>query len=73
VFEDEPVSSDSPLLQRDDVIVSSHIAGVTPESMRNISMQVAGEMLRVLRGERPHVLGNPDCWPRLAHLAPATR
>ena len=73
VFEDEPVSSDSPLLQRDDVIVSSHIAGVTAESMRNIAMQVAGEMLRVLRGERPHVLGNPDCWPRLAHLVPATR
>src|SRR5262245_39522772 len=73
VFEDEPVSSDSPLLQRDDVIVSSHIAGVTPESIRNISMQVAGEMLRVLRGERPSVLGNPDLWPRLAHLAPATR
>ena len=73
VFEDEPVSSDSRLLQRDDVIVSSHIAGVTPESMRNIATQVAGEMLRVLRGERPHVLGNPDCWARLAHLVPATR
>jgi D-3-phosphoglycerate dehydrogenase / 2-oxoglutarate reductase len=73
VFEDEPVSSDSPLLQRDDVIVSSHIAGVTPESIRNISMQVAGEMLRVLRGERPTVLGNPDLWPRLGHLVPATR
>ena len=73
VFEDEPVSSDSPLLQREDVIVSSHIAGVTPESMHNISTQVAAEMLRVLRGERPHVLGNPDLWPRLAHLVPATR
>jgi hypothetical protein len=25
-------------------------------------------MLRVLRGERPHVLGNPELWPRLGHL-----
>jgi len=24
-----------------------------------------GEMLRVLRGERPDVLVNPDVWPRL--------
>jgi hypothetical protein len=22
-------------------------------------------MLRVLRGERPHVLANPDVWPRV--------
>jgi hypothetical protein len=31
-------------------------------------MQVTAEMLRVLRGEKPHVLGNPDLWPRLSHL-----
>jgi hypothetical protein len=28
-------------------------------------MQVSGEMLRVLRGERPDVLVNPDVWARL--------
>ena len=27
--------------------------------------QVAEEMLRVLRGEKPNVLVNPDVWPRL--------
>jgi len=31
-------------------------------------MQVTAEMLRVLRGEKPEVLGNPDLWPKLAHL-----
>jgi len=25
-------------------------------------------MLRVLRGEKPHVLGNPELWPTLTHL-----
>ena len=30
-----------------------------------LNLQVAGEMLRVLRGERPEVLVNPDVWPRL--------
>src|SRR5437867_10210589 len=35
---------------------SSHTAGVTREATRQAAMQVSGEMLRVLRGERPEVL-----------------
>jgi hypothetical protein len=38
---------------------------VTVEAHRTASMQVTSEMLRVLRGERPHVLANPDVWPRV--------
>jgi D-3-phosphoglycerate dehydrogenase len=68
VFEEEPVSSDSRLLGLDNVIVSSHVAGVTPETMRGMAMQVGAEMLRVLRGEKPQVLGNPDLSPKLSHL-----
>ena len=68
VFEEEPVSSDSRLLQLDNVIVSPHIAGVTEETTRGTAMQVGAEMLRVLRGEKPNVLGNPDLWPKLSHL-----
>jgi D-3-phosphoglycerate dehydrogenase / 2-oxoglutarate reductase len=68
VFEEEPVSSDNRLLQLDNVVVSPHIAGVTRETMRAMALQVTEEMLRVLRGERPRVLGNPDCWPKLGHL-----
>jgi phosphoglycerate dehydrogenase-like enzyme len=45
--------------------VSSHVAGVTQEARRQTSTQVAGEMLRVLRGEKPDVLVNPDVWARL--------
>jgi len=29
------------------------------------TLQVTSEMLRVLRGERPHVLANPDVWARV--------
>jgi len=43
----------------------SHMAGVTREATRQAAMQVSGEMLRVLRGERPEVLVNPEVWPRL--------
>ena len=71
VFEEEPVSSDNRLLHLENVIASSHIAGVTRETSSAISLQVTAEMLRVLRGERPHVLGNPDCWPKLGHLREA--
>src|SRR6266446_7073311 len=68
VFEEEPVSSHTRLLQLDNLIVSPHIAGVTEETTRGTAMQVGAEMLRVLRGEKPHVLGNPDLWPKLGHL-----
>jgi D-3-phosphoglycerate dehydrogenase len=68
VYEEEPVPADCRLLRFDNVIVSPHIAGITEGSMRNTAMQVTAEMLRVLRGEKPHVLGNPDLWPKLSHL-----
>lgn len=65
VFEEEPPPVDSPLLALDNVVVSCHVAGVTTEANRQMAVQVAGEMLRVLRGERPEVLVNPAVWDRL--------
>jgi len=49
-------------------VVSSHMAGVTVETHRAMAMQVTAEMLRVLRGEKPLVLGNPEVSSKLAHL-----
>jgi D-3-phosphoglycerate dehydrogenase len=65
VFEEEPTSMDNPLFNLPNVVVSSHVAGVTQEARRTTSRQVASEMLRVLRGEKPEVLVNPDVWPRV--------
>lgn len=65
VFEDEPSPVDNPIFGLPTVVVSPHVAGVTVQARRAISLTVAGEMLRVLRGERPEVLVNPDVWPRL--------
>jgi D-3-phosphoglycerate dehydrogenase len=73
VFEEEPSSADNPLFNLDNVVVSSHVAGVTAEADRAMALQVAGEMLRVLRGEMPHALANRDVLPRLGPLRPATR
>jgi D-3-phosphoglycerate dehydrogenase len=65
VFEEEPTPLDNPILNLPNVVVSPHVAGVTREATRQVSVQVAGEMLRVLRGERPEVLANPDVAGRL--------
>ena len=38
---------------------------LTREATARASVQVTSEMLRVLRGEKPHVLVNPEVGPRL--------
>ena len=65
VWEEEPTPLDNPLLNLENVVCSAHVAGVTREANRAMAMQVAGEMLRVLRGETPEVLVNPEVWSRL--------
>jgi D-3-phosphoglycerate dehydrogenase len=65
VFEEEPSPVDNPIFGLPTVVVSPHVAGVTVQATRAVSLQVASEMLRVLRGERPEVLVNPEVWPRL--------
>src|SRR5262249_20056927 len=65
VFEEEPTARDNPVLNLSNVVASCHVAVVTNEANRQMGVQVVGEMLRVLRGQRPDVLVNPDVWPRL--------
>ena len=65
LWEQEPTLLDNPMFNLQNVVCSAHVAGVTTEAHRVAGVQVAEEMLRVLRGERPNVLVNPDVWPRL--------
>ncbi len=65
VWEQEPSPVDNPLFNLENVVCTSHVAGVTQEANRQMAVQVSEEMLRVLRGERPHVLVNPEVWDRL--------
>jgi D-3-phosphoglycerate dehydrogenase / 2-oxoglutarate reductase len=64
VWEQEPPSPDNPLFRLDQVVCTPHVAGVTEEADRAIALQVTGEMLRVLRGDKPDALANPEVWPR---------
>ena len=59
VFEKEPADPDNPLFDLDNVVLTPHVATGTRDSVIE-KAQAAGEnMLRVLRGERPHNVVNP--------------
>jgi len=60
VFAIEPPNTDHPLLSLDNFIATPHIAGVTAEAMERMSITVAEETVRVLRGEKPRYSINPE-------------
>jgi D-3-phosphoglycerate dehydrogenase len=60
VFEKEPPESSNPLLKLDNVVASSHMAGLSVESTERIQMVVAEEAARMLKGEEPRYLVNKE-------------
>jgi D-3-phosphoglycerate dehydrogenase len=58
VTDPEPVALDSPLLKFDNVILTGHHAGDSPESKAASATQSAEEISRVMRGEWPFGLVN---------------
>jgi phosphoglycerate dehydrogenase-like enzyme len=51
VFEQEPLAPSSPLLGRQDVLATAHIAGVTDASYRSIAQALADNVRRLQAGE----------------------
>jgi len=60
VFNTQPLPSDHAFFGFDNVIISPHMAGITEESMARMGTGAISEALRVLRGELPVNLVNPD-------------
>jgi D-3-phosphoglycerate dehydrogenase len=60
VYEHYRLEPGHPLLSLDNVILTPHLAAVTRESRARASVAAADEMLRILRGERPRNLVNPE-------------
>lgn len=63
VFETEPPAG-SPLLSLPNVIGTPHMGTHTRESIRCMGDRVVDAVLRVLRGERPEHVVNPEVWER---------
>lgn len=60
VLEREPPHSDSPLLRREDVIITPHIAFYSEEALIELQTRAAEEVVRVLQGQRPRSPVNPE-------------
>lgn len=60
VLETEPPAPDNPLLHRDDVVVTPHVAGNTVESLRKLGAGAAENVRAVYEGRLPEATVNAD-------------
>jgi D-3-phosphoglycerate dehydrogenase len=60
VYEHYRLEPGHPFFSIDNVILTPHLAAVTKESRARAGVAAADEMLRILRGERPRSLVNPE-------------
>jgi D-3-phosphoglycerate dehydrogenase len=60
VYEHYRLEPGHPLFSLDNVILTPHLAAVTQEARARAGVAAAEEMLRILRGERPRNLVNPE-------------
>jgi D-3-phosphoglycerate dehydrogenase / 2-oxoglutarate reductase len=60
VTDPEPPSPQNPLFGLDSVIFSPHMAAHSTTSMRNMAVFAAEQVVKVLKGERPTFIVNPE-------------
>jgi D-3-phosphoglycerate dehydrogenase len=62
VFEPEPLPQYHPFHTHPNLFLTPHIAGSSEESGRRMSVEAVEETLRILRGQKPRALVNPESW-----------
>ena len=62
VTDPEPPLAGSPLLGRDNVVITPHVASATLVGRRRLVAHALEQALQVLRGEKPPHLLNPEVW-----------
>ncbi len=62
VFQSEPPAADHPLLNREDVVVTPHIAAASAAGKDRLWQTALIQTLQTLEGERPPHLVNPEVW-----------
>jgi D-3-phosphoglycerate dehydrogenase len=60
VFSQEPPALEHPLFKLDNFIGTPHLGGVTVEALKRMATTAAEEILRVLGGQKPKYLVNPQ-------------
>lgn len=60
VLEEEPAARGNPLLQMPNVIVTPHCAAFSEESFRDLRVRAADAIVRMLRGDMPRHIANPE-------------
>lgn len=60
VFEEEPLRADSPLRSMDNVYLTAHVSGSSTRSRHTSMMMSTENIIRVLRGEKPLHVVNPE-------------
>jgi D-3-phosphoglycerate dehydrogenase / 2-oxoglutarate reductase len=62
----EPLPAEHPLLRRDDVVVTPHVASATADGKVRIFRAAFQGAIDVVEGRRPEHLVNPEVWARVA-------
>lgn len=62
VTDPEPLPAGHPLLHRDDVVVTPHVATATGAARRRLVREAITQALQVFEGDRPPNVVNPEVW-----------
>ncbi|MCY4062121.1 MAG: hydroxyacid dehydrogenase [Chloroflexi bacterium] len=62
VTDPEPPLAGNPLLGRDNVVITPHVASATVAGRPRLTIHALEQVVQVLRGERPPHLLNPEVW-----------
>lgn len=62
VYSTEPISPSNPLLKLENVILTPHMAAHTKDYFEKAAKTVVEDVLRVLRGEKPLHVANPEVY-----------
>ena len=65
VTEPEPLPDGHPLFDLENVVITPHLGGNSPETFRPCAVIASRLALDVLRGKRPTHMINPAAWDRL--------
>lgn len=63
VYAEQPLAPDHPFRNVDTMILTPHVAALTHESSLAMSLGTAGQLLQLIRCERPEHLVNEAVWP----------